>query len=154
MKRIKKQVLSLVITFVMLVTLAPLAASAADVNTIIIDGTVQYSRAFKILDSINTYRAEKGLNALVMDQTLLDAAVSRSAELAVRCETFYRPNGERYDWVYPISMGDAYTNVGNDSAADFIYDYKDGHLSSSDYSGIGISVFAHNGKDYIYLLYL
>ena len=149
MKQVKKRILSLLLAFTMLISLAPLSASANS-GTITIDGTVQYSRAFDLLDSINELRAEKGLSPFVMDQGMLDAAVIRSAELAVRY-SLMRPNGDVFYTAYPEQGGyTAHEITSYDYSNErWTRDYKDNeYVLSSTHQSVGISFFKHNGKDY------
>ena len=60
--------------------------------TLDIEGEVMYSQAYKVLELLNAEREAEGLEPLIMDQDLLDAAMLR----AVECAVYYshtRPNG-------------------------------------------------------------
>ncbi|MBR4078006.1 MAG: hypothetical protein IKK17_05310, partial [Oscillospiraceae bacterium] len=132
-------------------SLAPYSVKAADSAVITIDGTVQYDRAFALLDAINELRRENKLQPLVMDQGMLDAATLRSAELAVRFRA-YRPNGEPFYTAYPMQGGYNATEIteANYSNEQLIQRYKDNYnLLSAEYKSAGIGIFNHNGKDYI-----
>ncbi|MBO5389511.1 MAG: hypothetical protein J6A59_15555 [Lachnospiraceae bacterium] len=62
--------------------------------TITFTGTYDYSQAFEILDLVNQERRAQGLNELVMDKELLEAAMLRAAEIAVLFD-HTRPDGSR-----------------------------------------------------------
>ena len=47
----------------------------------IIEGEINYDYAYDILNRLNDYRTQNGLNALVMDESLLEGAMQRAAEL-------------------------------------------------------------------------
>lgn len=63
-------------------------------GSITFTGTYDYSQAYEILDLVNAERRAQGLNELVMDRELLDAAMLRAAEIAVLFD-HTRPDGTR-----------------------------------------------------------
>ena len=103
MKRLYTRTLSLLMALCMLVSLVPISASANS-STITIDGSIDYERAFAMLDSINEIRVQNGSPALVMDQGLMDGAILRSAEHAV-AHSLIRPDGDMFLNAYPYGGG-------------------------------------------------
>jgi uncharacterized protein YkwD len=73
-----------------------------------------------MLNCINMYRAEAGVNPLVLDEALSVAATIRSMEIAYTQVSFEhnRPDGRLYSSVIKEVYGNAYTN-GENLAAGF-----------------------------------
>lgn len=118
-------------------------------SNIKIKGTFDYSKAFDVLDIVNSQRAANGLSALKMDSVLLDAAMQRAAE----CSVYYshtRPDGT--DGMTVIDTNIFRENIAPGYASPT--DVMDGWMSSeghknnilnADCDSIGIGVFWHNG---------
>ncbi len=88
-----KRLISLILALVLLLSallIAP-AAQAASVS-IKLDATCRYDYAFEILKQVNELRAEKGVGKLKMDTTLLENAMQRATEIAVKYD-HTRPDG-------------------------------------------------------------
>lgn len=66
------------------------AAEATGVYSLTLSGKKNYKMAYEVLDYVNTQRESLGLNKLVMDQELLDAAMQRAAEGAVYFDASHR----------------------------------------------------------------
>lgn len=125
------------------------AEAASTKNT---TGTCEYDNAYEVLDIVNRKRAAKGMQELVMDQDLLDAAMLRAAELSVSF-SHTRPNNT--DW---------YTACSKTYAENIAYGYgtpaavmqgwmtsKQGHkenIMNEDYCAIGVGVFYKGGVRY------
>ncbi|MCD8021820.1 MAG: CAP domain-containing protein, partial [Lachnospiraceae bacterium] len=65
------------------------ASGTAEVS---VTGTYNYEYAYEVLDQMNELRASVGVSSLVMDQTLLEYATQRAAEIAFLFE-HTRPDG-------------------------------------------------------------
>ncbi len=72
---------------------------AADLCTVNVKETVDYSKAFECLEILNRERRNAGLNELTMNPSLLAVAVTRAFE----CNLFFshdRPNGTSYNTLH------------------------------------------------------
>ena len=70
------------------------AAPYEDEFEVSIQAVEKYDMAFELLDCINQKRESMGLQTLVMDRRLMDAALIRAAEVNV-LNSHWRPNGTR-----------------------------------------------------------
>ena len=66
------------------------AAEATGIYRLTVDGKKNYEMAYEVLEYVNEERASLGLNKLVMDQELLDAAMQRAAETGVYFDDNHR----------------------------------------------------------------
>ena len=64
----------------------------ASMQKLNLTGTATYSYAYQVLDLVNAERAKEGAPALTMDADLMEAAMNRSAEIAIYF-SHTRPNG-------------------------------------------------------------
>ena len=117
--------------------------------TITFTGTYDYSQAFEILDLVNQERRAQGLNELVMDKELLEAAMLRAAEIAVLFD-HTRPDGSRCFTVSDKCYGE---NIAINYSAEAVMDswmgssgHKNNILGSS--KSIGIGCFTQGGHVY------
>lgn len=76
--------------------------SAGSYDQLTLEGTWDYEAAFAVQKLINSALAEEGKSILMMDEKVLDSAMTRAAELAV-CFRESRPSGESWSTV----LGDA-----------------------------------------------
>ncbi len=88
-KRLISLILALFLSLSMLLIVP--SAQAASVS-IKLDATCCYDYAFEVLNQVNELRAEKGVGKLKMDSTLLNNAMQRAAEIAVKYD-HTRPDG-------------------------------------------------------------
>ncbi len=89
----RKRLTSLILVIVLLLSMFLIAPSAHAASVSIkLDATCRYDYAFEILSQVNKLRAEKGVSALKMDNTLLNNAMQRAAEIAVKYD-HTRPDG-------------------------------------------------------------
>ena len=98
-----KKMLTLILCFMLCLTLIPAvsaqgdssaAAMAATVN-VPVTGDVSYSEAFAMLEIVNRERRSAGVSPLTMDRDMLDAAMLRAYETALDWNAEHvRPNGE------------------------------------------------------------
>lgn len=91
-KRFVKYLSALMLTMVMLVNIT-VSAGAANIVGIRVNGSIKYDEAFSCLDILNRERAAVGLDALTMNQQLMDIAVTRAYECCVYFD-HTRPNGQ------------------------------------------------------------
>lgn len=88
-----KRITSLTLALILLLSVLLVAPSAQAAGVSIkLDATCRYDYAFEVLTQVNELRAEKGVNALKMDSTLLNNAMQRAAEIAVKYD-HTRPDG-------------------------------------------------------------
>ncbi|MCD8212210.1 MAG: leucine-rich repeat protein [Oscillospiraceae bacterium] len=116
-----------------------------------VTGSCRYDLAYQVLDLVNEVRAENGLQALAMDESLLDTAVRRSTEISVLF-SHTRPDGS-----FCFDAGsDMYAEnvaMGQRSAEEVMSAWMDseGHrenILNGDYNTVGISCFYINGTYY------
>ncbi|MCM1115807.1 MAG: hypothetical protein NC397_09960, partial [Clostridium sp.] len=117
-----KKLLSVLLSIVMLVTMlggVGITANAAIVNDsqkysdttnykkLTIYGKNHYKYAFDALSKVNTYRKSAGVNPLVMDKDMLDAAMLRAHELVAHYG-IDRANGEDFDTILDENSNQLY----------------------------------------------
>lgn len=117
-------------------------------STIDVTGTRDYTLAYEVFDQLNQYRVENGLNALTMDQSLLESAMVRAAETVVYWD-HTRPTGESASTINPLMNSEniAY-GYGTSTAVMTGWKNSAGHNANMLKSGInsvGIGAFRYNG---------
>ena len=130
------------------------------IDTLTITGTRNYTKAYQVLDKVNSERSKKGLVALKMDKVLLDDAMLRAAETVVHF-SHGRPNGDSvvgtYSWgsYYPGLNNVMGENIayGSSTAAGVMDQWMNssGHKANildSSWKTIGIGCFEYNGGTY------
>lgn len=120
-----------------------------------LEGTFDEEQAFEVLEIVNDTRENLGLNPLIMDSTLMDAAMQRAAE----CAVYYshtRPNGKLcfsiLDDTYKNGCGENIA-AGYTSADDVMNGWlnSEGHYANivgESYNSIGIGCFYQDGALY------
>lgn len=116
----------------------------ARIQDISITGTDYYTEAYQVLNLVNAERSKQGLGALEMDQTLLDCAMQRAAEIAVLF-SHTRPDGSSIFEMDSKIYGENIA-VGQTSAAQVMESWMDseGHrenILTSGFQSIGIGCF-------------
>lgn len=96
----KKRIFSLFLTLCLGIGLFPASAFAANTQTVKVALTVDYDAAEEALELLNQLRREAGVQELVMDRNMLEMAVKRASECAVRHD-HTRPNGLYFDTARP-----------------------------------------------------
>lgn len=91
-QRFVKSFYVLALTVIMSINVA-INVSAANIVGVKVNGSIKYDEAFSCLDILNRERAAVGLDALTMDQQLMDVAVTRAYECCVYFD-HTRPNGQ------------------------------------------------------------
>ena len=131
------------------------------VDTLTITGKRNYTKAYQVLDLVNAERKAKGLDALRMDNVLLENAMLRSAETVVFF-SHCRPNGNSVAGTYDplfgyfpglynvngenIAFGSA-TAVGAMDQWMNSPEHKE-NILDSDWKTIGIGCFEYKGECY------
>ncbi len=130
--------------------------AAASTSTVYLTGTCGYTGAYEMLDLVNEARKENGVNALTMDQELMEAAMQRAAEISVYSSST-RPSGEKN---LTVSSKAAEENKANGfSTANSAMYGVDGWMNqkdtryrnrilNEDYQSIGIGCFTHEGTTF------
>ena len=91
-----KKYLCVILPILVLLILLAVPAAAAETDEIITvsyDGYYDYQKSQEVLKYVNQYRAEAGVDPVVLDQELTELAMQRAAEL-VMLYGHDRPNGE------------------------------------------------------------
>ena len=91
----QKRVLSLLLILCLSPGLLPAGALAAGTQTVKTAVAVDYGAAIEAVEYLNQLRREAGLHDLVMDENLVESAITRASE----CSAYYshtRPSGESY----------------------------------------------------------
>lgn len=109
-----------------------------------VNGTVDYTKAYEVLNYVNQERKSAGKSALTMDQELLDSAMQRAAECSVYFNHI-RPDGT---WWYTVSSRAYGENIaaGYESAKNVFQGWKNspGHyenMMNGGYQNTGIGCF-------------
>ncbi|MGM9651554.1 MAG: S-layer homology domain-containing protein [Faecousia sp.] len=156
----KKRIVSFLLVVTLLISLSP-AVFAKNQESLTLEGTVCYSKAYEMLQLVNAERVKAGLPALTMDKAMLDTAILRAEEIAVLF-SHTRPNGEAWSTAYPAKPYNApYYHGENLSIAledsSDCQNVLDGWMNSSTHRAnilrqegvsIGIGCFYHNGCYY------
>lgn len=146
----------LLIAFVMftLVTIfnwGAVQATEYNVQDIKITGKREYTKAFEVLKMVNEERKKQNLNELKMDESLLESAMVRAAEIAV-CFSHTRPDGTSYLTANSKAFGEN-SALGQASAYQVMTAWmnSEGHKQNilhNRLTTIGIGCFYHNGVYY------
>ena len=149
----KKKITSLLIVFMMIATVIPSTcstayAAAGDAYNFNVSGVYNYDSGHEMLEYINEERAAKGLNSLVLDKDLTDAAMQRAAEIA-----FYfshtRPNGAKWYRLCDKAFAENISGGLSTPEATFIqWKNSSGHydnMMGAAYKSIGIGHFTQGG---------
>lgn len=80
------------LTVIMIINIS-VNISAASIVGVRVNGSIKYDEAFSCLDILNRERAAVGLNALTMNQQLMDVATTRAFECCILFD-HTRPNGQ------------------------------------------------------------
>ena len=152
MKTTRRKLLSLILALCM-VCAVPAAASAAVTDNCIpvYIETVRYdSAAQEVLELVNEAREEAGLQPLVLDSDLQEAAMTRAIESVVSF-SHTRPNGSSCLTAEPVSMVGENLAVNFGSPETVVNAWlasKEGHRENilhPEYNSIGIGCVKYNG---------
>lgn len=100
-----KKLISLFLVAILIVPMMVFNVSAAKVNTVAISGEELYDDAFSVYDEINRTRLSESRSKLVMDRALMDYAMLRCKELALKF-SHDRPNGESFYSAFDRAYGE------------------------------------------------
>lgn len=148
MKFCRKLLSLLLLTALLLTAAAPSAlAASGDCCEVAISGVENYTEAFDVLTLVNELRASVGVQALTMDETLMEYAMFRAAELAI-CYSHTRPDGSAFNSGCSKASGEniamgAYTMSTAQEAYTGWYNSQ-GHYENmvrEEFSSIGIGSF-------------
>ena len=120
-------------------------------ETVQITGNRNYAMAYEVLDLVNQQREAAGLDALVMDESLLETAMERGSEIAL-CFSHTRPDGSSCFTSNSLMIAENVA-VGQNSADSVMESWMNstGHAANillEDATSIGIGCFSHNGMCY------
>ncbi len=130
-------------------------AARGDSYSINIKGTYHYTQAYALLNAINAERADD--EPLIKDESLMQKAMQRAAELSVMYNEEYRP-----DWSDALSISSKAnaTNVlygvssSSDALAKLLANSKaKANLTTTAYKSVGIGCFSTGSNYYWCLLY-
>lgn len=133
-----------------IITAAEANAIAVPVEAVQISGYESYSNAYKVLQLVNQERAAQSLPPLTMDESLVESAMQRAAEIVVLFDHM-RPCGLACFSINSRAWGENIA-YGYNSAESVMKGWMNspGHRSNilGNYSTIGIGCFEYNGVDY------
>lgn len=146
-KAVKYVIWALAVCFIVIMNIQQVEAASSQNTT----GTCEYDNAYEVLEIVNKKRAANGLEKLVMDQELLDAAMMRAAELTV-VFSHDRPNGDAWRTASDKAYGENIAmGYGTPDAVMHAWINSDGHrenILNDSYHSIGIGVFYKGGVRY------
>ncbi len=122
-------------------------------ETIPVSGIRLYTEAYKVLDLVNEARAEQNLPALEMDESLLESAMQRAAELSVLFAHTRPDSSSCFEINKENLMSGENIAYGRNNAQDTMTDWmnSDGHRENillKDFKSIGIGCVEINGEYY------
>ena len=151
-----KKLISLFLVAILALPIMVFNASAAKVNTVSISGEELFDDAFSIFDMINRERLSESRSKLVMDKELMNYAMLRCKELAIKF-SHNRPNGESFYSAFDRAYGEdiftgstSYEYVmeqwlqSSDSRQDILTDY---------YKSVGVGAVEVDGSYYWVLIF-
>lgn len=151
-----KKLISLFLVAVLSLSVMIFDVSAAKVNTVSISGEELFDEAFSIYDEINRERVSKSRSKVVMDKELMNYAMLRCKELAIKF-SHNRPNGESYYSAFDRACGeDIFTGS---SSTDYVIKQWLQNSSSrkvilnNHYKSIGVGAVEVDGSYYWVLIF-
>ena len=151
-----KKLISLFLVAVLSLSVMIFDVSAAKVNTVSISGEELFDEAFSIYDEINRARVSKSRSKVVMDKELMNYAMLRCKELAIKF-SHNRPNGESFYSAFDRAYGeDIFT--GSSSTDYVIKQWLQNSSSRKDiltdyYKSIGVGAVEVDGSYYWVLIF-
>ncbi len=150
--KISKKIISFVVAITMMVCCLIVPCTTTEAAT---EGTYDYAYECKVVELVNQYRTQAGLEPLVMDTYLLNTAMVRAKEITVLfshtrpdgtdCFTafpdhFYGMSGENIAMGYksPEAVVEAWMNSPGHRA----------NIMDSDFVSIGVGCYTYNGRLY------
>ncbi|MEE3439205.1 Ig-like domain-containing protein [Ruminococcus sp.] len=151
-----KKLISLFLVAVLSLSVMIFDVSAAKVNTVSISGEELFDEAFSIYDAINRERVSESRSKIVMDKELMDYAMLRCKELAIKF-SHDRPNGESFYSAFDRAYGeDIFT--GSSSTDYVIEQWLQNSSSRKDiltdyYKSVGVGAVEVDGSYYWVLIF-
>lgn len=147
-RRITSIVLAVILLVCTLCVATPVHAASVSIK---LDATCRYDYAFEVLNQVNKYRKDAGLSALKMNTTLLNNAMQRAAEIAVRYDHI-RPDGTECFSINSNIAGENITlTYATPEKAMESWMKSAPHkanILSKDYKTMGVGTIIHNGEYY------
>ena len=141
----------LVITNLLLGSLVLVAASDSTTIELYVKVKHNYDNAYQMLELVNKEREANGVKPLKMDESLMESAMTRAAELSVRLN-HERPNGRNFSSINEKISGENFTSGQIDALAAMENLLgSPGHkanMLTSTYSSIGIGHVEIDGINY------
>lgn len=152
--KVCKKILSVVLVMLILIsslTIMPVGATTwitLPDTTMELTASCDYTSAFEVLEYLNAYRVENGLEELVMDEELLECAMQRAAELSVNF-SHTRPDGTSWIRIHDNLWAE---NAAKNVVGSYyvVEDWKgsSGHnynMLLDNVTAVGIGAIVHNG---------
>lgn len=111
-----KRCFAVLLAFVLAVAMPLYTVSAASTLTVKVAGKAYYSYAFEVLELVNKEREKAGIQALVMDEEMLEAAMQRAAEINVYF-SHTRPDGSDCFEIFPKDVWACGENIAAGQAS-------------------------------------
>ena len=123
----------------------------AEATKITKEGTLDYEKAYEVLELVNLQRKANNLEPLIMDKNLLEGAMTRAVELSVRYN-HDRPTGLTCFSVHEKLSGENIAG-GYSNSVSVMQGWMNspdhrGNILASGYKSIGIGCFIVNGNCY------
>ena len=121
-----------------------------NLQTLIIDGEFDYEASWQVLDLVNKERKEEGLEPLVMDKDLLDAAMKRGIEISVYFEHTRPDNSSCFSLCSKMFGENIAAGQGSPESVMNSWMNSPGHRGNilGSYHSIGIGAVRVNGGRY------
>ena len=130
--------------------LAPAPAFAAD-DRVYIEATYRYDLASEELDLLNDERAGEGLDALVMDEDLQEAAMTRAVELSLNFSNT-RPDGSLVSSLCSSALAEncayGYSTAEEATQLFLVTESCREFMMSSDFAAVGVGCVEVGGTSY------
>lgn len=130
------------------------SAFSSDTYSFTFEGVYDYTRAYEILELVNEERAAYGLDPLVLDKELQEAAMRRALETSVDF-SHTRPDGRSCYTACPSKMDGENIAAGNSTAQATMEQWMNsaGHRANilrEDFKSIGIGCFSYSEGESAY----
>lgn len=116
-----------------------------------ITGSRNYNKAYEVLELVNQERAKNGLNPLYMDESLLETAMKRGAEISICFSHTCPEESSCFDRNDLMEGENIAVNQKNARSVMDSWMKSEGHkdnILNSKYQIVGIGCFEHNGNTY------
>lgn len=116
-----------------------------------IKGMIDYDKAYEALEILNLRRKENGLNELIMDKDLMEAAFKRAAEITFNL-SHTRPNDKPMTSIHSKVIQENIAWGFDDAGSMMAYLMESpphrGNILKEEWKSVGIGVYINNGKYY------